>query len=120
MNLTIADLKELISTESKSNNSIDKYLLEKVVIIRTYSAGVHFGTLIEKAGKEVILRNSRRLWYWKTKNDGISLSEVAIDGLHKDSRVCAPIPLLWLEAIEIIPCSEKAIENIKQQPEYKA
>lgn len=34
------------------------------VIIRTYSAGVHAGYLESRNGKEVTLKNSRRLWYW--------------------------------------------------------
>lgn len=92
----------------------------KKVIIRGYAAGVHYGELIEKDGKEVILKNSRRLWYWKTDNKGISLSEVANGGLHKDSKVCSPIDLIWLEAAEIIPCTNIAIKNIEGQNEYKA
>lgn len=93
-------------------------MIGKKVIIRTYSAGVHYGTLIEKEGEEVILENSRRLHYWKTTNKGISLSEVAMTGLASDSRVCEVLPLLWLKAIEIIPCSEIAQKNIENQNVY--
>ena len=34
------------------------------VMVRTYSAGVHFGYLKKREGKEVTLINSRRVWYW--------------------------------------------------------
>ena len=108
------------NSEGKKLSSIDNNLIGKKVIIRTYSAGVHYGELIEKEGKEVILKNARRLYYWETLNKGISLSEVAIVGLTNRSKVCAAVNLIWLEAIEIIPCSENAIKNIEVQNDYKA
>jgi hypothetical protein len=95
-------------------------MVGKKVIIRTYAAGVHFGELIEKEGKEVILKNARRMWYWKTNNKGISLSEVANSGVSSDSKICEIIPLIWLEAVEIIPCSDESIKNIENQNVYKA
>ena len=39
-------------------------LIGKFVIVRTYSAGVHAGTLASQAGKEVTLTNARRIWLW--------------------------------------------------------
>ena len=122
--LTYGQIKELSQLFGKSNNIIEgtstNPLIGKKVIIRTYTAGVHFGELATKEGKEVILKNSRRLWYWKTANKGISLNEVANCGLAKDSKICAPVELIWLEAIEIIPCTSEAIKNIEGQSEYKA
>lgn len=103
-----------------TENKIDSYLIGKKVIIRTHSAGVHFGKLIEKDGNEVILENSRRLWYWETTNKGISLSEVAKFGVTNKSKICCTIDILWLEAIEIIPCTATAITNIEAQNEYTA
>ena len=106
--------------DSNSRKSIDSYFIGKKVIIRTYSAGVHYGELLEKEGKEVILINSRRLWYWETANKGISLNEVANVGLSNNSKVCSPVETIWLEAIEIIPCTNEAIKNIEAKNEYKA
>lgn len=117
--LTIGEAKELAYLFTKSPVS-GSMLVGKKCIIRTYSAGAHFGEVSEKEGKEVILKNARRLWYWKTTNKGISLSEVANGGLAKDSKVCAPVDLIWLEAVEIIPCTKEAIKNIEAQDEYKA
>lgn len=95
-------------------------MVGKKCIFRSYSSGVHYGELAEKDGKEVIIKNARRLWYWKTTNKGISLSEVALSGLTKDSKVCAAVDTIWLEAIEIIPCTKEAIKNIEGADEYKA
>jgi len=118
--LTNKILDQEISESTTSTSKIDKYVLGKKVIIRTYSAGVHFGEVIEKEGNEIILKNSRRLYRWHTANNGVSLSEVANVGLATDSKVCSPVDILWLQPIEIILCTEIAIKNIEAQNEYKA
>lgn len=123
--LTIGETKELSRLFAPSMSAVHgvvsgcNSMVGKKCIFRSYSSGVHYGELVEKDGKEVIIKNSRRLWYWKTANKGISLSEVAISGLAKDSKVCAPVDI-WLEAIEIIPCTKEAIKNIEAADEYKA
>jgi hypothetical protein len=122
--LTIGEAKELAkmfgSNNSTAVNPSLNCMIGKKCIFRSYSSGVHFGELAEKDGKEVIIKNARRLWYWKTTNKGISLSEVALTGLAKDSKVCAAVDAIWLEAIEIIPCTKEAIKNIEAADEYKA
>ena len=121
--LTIGEAKELaklfggVSSQSPTGcNS----MIGKKCIVRTFSAGVHYGEVAEKDGKEIILKNARRLWYWKTSNKGISLSEVANSGLAKDSKVCEAVEAIWLEAVEIIPCTKESIKNIEAQDVYKA
>ncbi len=82
------------------------------VIIRTHSAGVHFGYLKSRNGKEVELLNSRRVYYW---DGAASLSQMAVDGVSepkncKFSVVVASIVLT--EAIEIIPITLSAQLNL--------
>ena len=90
------------------------------VIIRTFAAGVWFGTLVEKNKNEVILHNARRMWRWKCKK-GISLSETALYGIDdKESRICAAVPQVWIEAIEIIPVSEESAKDLREAPDAKA
>jgi len=88
----------------------------KPVIVRTYSAGVHFGYLKAKRGREVDLTDSRRIWYWKGAN---TLNEIALHGLdEKNSKVSQPVSLTILEAIEIIdvtPASMKSLESVVWQ-----
>ena len=74
------------------------------VIVRTYSAGVHYGTLVKRVGKEVELADARRIWYWRGAN---TLHEISLTGLdHKGSKVSKPVESITLtEAIEIIPCA---------------
>lgn len=76
---------------------------KQIVIIRTYSAGVHFGELVERNGKEVKLANARRIWSWQGRN---TLHEIALEGVGKGSKVSDQVPAIVLtEAIEIIDCS---------------
>ena len=111
--LTIGQAKELAAMfasqpQSASLNS----MIGKQVIIRTYSAGVWFGTLSEKSGNEVIISNARRMWRWFAA-ESISLSAVAIHGIKEDkSQIAEAVPSVWLEAIEIIPCSSQSSDQI--------
>lgn len=76
------------------------------VIVRTYSAGVHVGTLESSDGKEVKLTNARRVWYWSGAN---TLNEISLHGVSDKSRISEAVPEIYLtEAIEIIPCSDEA------------
>jgi hypothetical protein len=97
-----------------NNETITETVLNKKCIIRTYSAGVWFGTVKTKEKNEIILENARRLWFWKTKTS-ISLSSVAIHGVNEDaSKICEAVQEVWLQPIEIIPCTPEAITSIEQ------
>lgn len=120
--LTIGQAKELASmfgnksTESTGLNC----MIGKKVIIRTYSAGVWFGELSQKDRNEVILLNARRMWTWWAK-EGISLSSVAVNGIIQyKSKIAEAVDSVWLEAIEIIPCTNAAIELIESAKNAKA
>lgn len=75
------------------------------VLVRTYSAGVHVGTLESREGKEVVLLNARRIWKWA---GAFTLNEIATKGVdRKNSRICASTPkILLTEAIEILSIVE--------------
>lgn len=102
----------------QENKTASTSLLGEYVIIRTFSAGVWAGFLKEKVKNEVYLTEARRLYYW-SNIEGISLSGITLNGLKKEtSKICAPVPMVWLEAIEIIPCSKLAQQSIINQPIY--
>lgn len=102
----------------QENKTASTSLLGEYVIIRTFSAGVWAGFLKEKVKNEVYLTEARRLYYW-SNIEGISLSGISLNGLKKEtSKICAPVPIVWLEAIEIIPCSKLAQQSIISQPIY--
>lgn len=83
----------------------------KPVLVRTYSAGVHFGYLVNRAGKEVTLDRSRRIWRWYGAN---TLSEIATAGLDvSKSRVAEPVTITLTEAIEIIDVTAAGVASIE-------
>lgn len=84
----------------------------KAVIVRTYSAGVHFGYLMSREGKEVTLAQSRRIWQWQ---GAWTLSEIAIEGLDsKRSKISAAVSNIVLtEAIEVIDCEAAGVKAIE-------
>lgn len=119
--LTIGQAKELACLfQAKNNSQSLNCMIGKKVIIRTYSAGVWFGELEQKSGDEVILKNARRMWRWWAEQS-ISLSAVAIYGIkHDKSKIIESVPAVWLEAIEIIPCTEQAIISLEGAPHVDA
>lgn len=92
---------------------LNDFAIGEYVIIRTYSAGVWFGKLFRKAGKEVILTEARRMWSWQCEKS-LSLSGVVAYGIdRRRSKIAATVDRVWLEAIEIIPIKGDAMESIK-------
>ena len=121
MEVTIKELKELTELLGAKNTStesgLSSFAIGQEVIIRTYSAGVWFGRLKEKAGNEVILTEARRMWRWWAK-ESISLSGVALHGIKQEkSRIAGAVESVWLQAIEIVPISGKAAESIRTAQE---
>ena len=101
-------------TEAKG---INDFAIGKEVIIRTYSAGVWFGVLKQKAGNEVILTKARRMYQWRAK-ESISISGVARYGIKQEnSKICGEVDSVWLEAIEIIPVTGNSAESIRSASE---
>jgi len=96
-------------------------MTDNIVLVRTHSAGVHFGELAYQSndGKLVTLKNAKRLWKWV---GAASLSQVAIDGVTDKKQTMIPpaVPEITLtEAIEIIPMTEKAVKNLSEVPVWK-
>jgi cytosine/adenosine deaminase-related metal-dependent hydrolase len=87
-------------------------MIGQYVVVRTYSAGVHVGILAARDGKEVVLREARRVWRWRGAN---TLSEMARHGItHEYSRVAETVTeILLTEAIEIIPTTRVAEDLLR-------
>lgn len=86
----------------------------KKVIIRGNRSGVEFGELVAQNGSEVTLKNARRIWYW---DGAASLSQLAKDGTSNPSNCKFTVTvdsITILDAIEIIPCTDKAIKSIEE------
>jgi len=94
-----------------------KEMKPKYVIVRCRDAGVHAGEYVSHSGREVVLANSRRIWYWK---GAASLSEIAVHGCKYPElcKIAMVVPSITLtEACEIIEClpeGEKFLREVKQ------
>jgi hypothetical protein len=118
--LTIGQAKQLSALFSSSEKGSLCSMIGKKVIVRTYSAGCWFGELSEKSGTEVILKNARRMWQWHAAKS-ISLSACAKYGIDQDkSKIVESVDSAWLEAIEILPCTNDAIISLEEAPHVEA
>ena len=82
-------------------------------IIRGDKSGVFAGYVQSQKDREVILLNSRRIWYW---DGAASLSELATEGTSKPENCkfpCEVKKVQILDAIEILDCTEKARLSIQ-------
>jgi hypothetical protein len=94
----------------------------KYYIFRTHSAGVWFGQKKELKGSVAIVTNARRLWYW---SGAASLSQLAVEGTKRPNDCKFTITIndeegVYLpQIIEVLPCTQEAIDNIKSVREWK-
>ena len=91
----------------------------KKVIIRGDRSGVEYGTLVEYEGSEVTLHNARRIWFW---DGAATLSQLAKDGTKNPENCKFTVyvdSITILDAVEIIPCTDKAIKSIEGVKEWK-
>lgn len=81
-------------------------------IVRCDRSGAFYGNIESRDGREVTMANVRQLWYW---DGAASLMQLAQEGT-KNPRGCKFTveveSLQVLDAIEIIPCTDKAIDSI--------
>lgn len=116
--LTIGELKEIVKlakgfnlqddTKTTTKGIAPHPMLSKYCVIRTYSAGVHIGTVAwvnPDNSMEVKLTDALRLWKWE--GGGLSLSAVANNGI-KGGRLNRTGEVLLTNAIEYIPVADRA------------
>ena len=96
-----------------------KVMTKSKVIVRGDRSGVFFGNLKERNGQEVTLTDCRRLWYW---SGAASISQIAAEGVKNPDEckfTMSVSEIIILDAIEIIPCTEEAIQNINSVKTWK-
>ena len=97
------------NNQTESGKTLDQMHVGEYVLIRTYSAGVHFGRLVKREGMEVVLDEARRIWSW---DGAFSLSEVSETGVGS-GKISAKIDgILLTQTIEVMRLSIKSKENL--------
>lgn len=91
----------------------------KYYIIRGDRSGVFFGRIAGRNGQEVELRNVRKLWYW---DGSCAVEQLAVDGVTNPSncKFTVVVPgMVVTDAIQILPCSDKAAKILGEVKAWK-
>lgn len=105
---------ESIKNLKEENNMDNKYY-----IIRSDRSGVFFGQIAGRNGQEVELRNVRKLWYW---DGACAVEQLAINGVTRPSecKFTVVVPeMIVTDAIQILPCSDKAAKILAEAKAWK-
>ena len=104
---------EEIKEKEKNQMKKQKY------IVRCDRAGVFYGEIEGRDGREIKMRNVRCIWYW---DGAATLLQLAAEGTTNPNNCKFTMTvdsLVVLDAIEIIPCTDRAIKSIEAVKEWK-
>lgn len=104
---------EEINKKEKNQMEKQKY------IVRCDRAGVFYGEIEGRDGREIKMRNVRCIWYW---DGAATLLQLAAEGTTNPNNCKFTMTvdsLIVLDAIEIIPCTDRAIKSIEAVQEWK-
>lgn len=85
----------------------------KKVIVRGDRSGMFFGVLASREGREVKLTECRRLWHWDGAASNFQLAAEGVTAPQNCKFTVTINEIEILDAIEILPCTEKAIKSIE-------
>ena len=89
-------------------------------IVRCDRAGVFYGEIVSRNGQEVEMKDVRNIWYW---DGAATVMQLAAEGVSKPKTCKFSVPvesLVLLEAIQIIPCTDKAVESLAAVKPWRA
>ena len=89
-------------------------------IVRCDRAGVFYGEIVSRNGQEVEMKDVRNIWYW---DGAATVMQLAAEGVSKPKTCKFSVPvesLVLLEAIQIIPCTDKAVESLDAVKTWRA
>jgi len=91
----------------------------KKVIVRSNGAGVFFGELKELNGDVATMCNVRKIYYW----DGAgAVEQLSVDGTSKpnDCKFTVVVEeMTIMNVLQVLPCTEKAINSLSSVKEWK-
>ena len=93
--------------------------MSEYYIVRGDRSGVFFGKISARNGSEVRMHKVRKLWYW---DGACAVEQLALDGVKNPDNCKFTVTVEEMtvtDAIQIIPCSEKAEKNLSEVQEWK-
>lgn len=84
--------------------------MEQYYIVRADKAGVFFGKIRERKGDEVTMTDVRKIWEWQ---GACAVEQISADGVSEKSKLTVTVKEMTIIGVcQIIPCTEKATENL--------
>lgn len=113
---------ELDKLKRGNTETIEEAAGLQYVVVRTYSAGVHAGFLkrLDEQTQTVELVQARRIYRW---DGAFTLSALAKEGPLKPATSMFSVEvdsIILLEAIEVIPTTNRAQKKIREVPAHEA
>lgn len=93
--------------------------LGKKYLVRCDRSGVFYGTLVEVEGQRAKIQDARKIYYWDGAN---CLEQLAVEGTKKPDKCKFTVVVNEIEVfdlIQLLPCTEQAINNIEGVREWK-
>ena len=87
---------------------------QQYYIIRTDRAGVFFAQIKARRGDEVDLEKCRKIWFW---SGAAAVEQLAMTGPRNaaECKITMEVPeMTVLGAIQLIPCTQEAVETIQR------
>lgn len=85
-------------------------------LVRGDRSGVYAGELKARQDREAVLTDARKIWYWQ---GATCLAQLASKGTSNPDGCKFPAPVAEVvitDAIEVIPCTDKAEASIRSVP----
>lgn len=85
---------------------------DQMYIVRTNRAGVFFGKISEEDKDAVTMTNVRKVFYW---DGACAVEELALNGTAKPNQCKLTVEIEEMkiaEPIQIIPCTDKAVQSL--------
>ena len=89
-------------------------------IVRCNRAGVYYGAIVSRNEQEVEMANVRNIYYWSGAG---SVMHLASEGVSRPRSCKFSMPverMVLTEAIQIIPCTDKAVKSLDAVEVWRA
>lgn len=89
-------------------------------IVRCNRAGVYYGEIVSRNEQEVEMANVRNIYYWSGAG---SVMHLASEGVSRPRNCKFSMPverMVLTEAIQIIPCTDKAVKSLDAVEVWRA
>lgn len=93
-----------------------KNIINNKCLVRSYDAGVYFGTVTAVDGETVRMEDVRNIWCWSGAS---CLSQIANDGIHGGKVSPVVGSMVLNRCCQIIPCTGKAVKNLESIRAWK-